>query len=137
MISAVRAARIIGVLIALVVCAWFVLGIRQAQETTKATAIVSGTAPLTRDQISQAGDLLHAAQALNPDTDVDVLRAQLDRDQNELVAARHVLEQVVAREPDNAVAWLALAESSRGAPRTFLEALVHVRRLAPPVPQQP
>jgi predicted Zn-dependent protease len=136
MISGMGPARIIGVLIALVGCAWFGLGIRQAQETTKAAAIVSGTAPLTTGQISQAGDLLHAAQALNPDTDVDVLRAKLDRDQNELAAARNVLEQVVAKEPDNAVAWLALAESSRGTPRTFLEALGQVRRLAPPVPQQ-
>jgi predicted Zn-dependent protease len=129
----VRLTRLIGVLIALALCAWFALGIRQAQETTKATAIVSATTPLTAAQIKQVSDLVSDARALNPDTAVDVLRAQLDRDQNELVAARQVLERVVAKEPDNAVAWVWLARSSGGAPLTFANALRRLRSLVPAV----
>ena len=129
-----RLTRLVGVLIAIALCAWFALGIRQAQETTKATAIVSATTPLTAAQIKQVSDLVSDARALNPDTAVDVLRAQLDRDQNELVAARQVLERVVAKEPDNAVAWVWLARSSRGAPLTFANALRRLRSLVPAVP---
>lgn len=129
-----RLLRIGGMLVALPICVWFGLGIRQADDTTKATAILSSTAPPSRAQIARAASLIRAAQPLNPDTEVDVLRAQLDRAQNELAAARQILERVVAEEPANAVAWLWLARSSRGAPGTFVTALERVRELAPPVP---
>ena len=65
MISGVEPARIIGVLIALVVCAWFGLGIRQTQETTKAAAIASGTAPLTTSSALRAIWAVHQVVAMN------------------------------------------------------------------------
>jgi hypothetical protein len=115
--------------IAVVASGWYVIGIRQAHDTSQASAIVSGGAPLNARQAAHASSLLDAAKFLNPDRQVDVLRAQLDRDQGNLRGARAILEHVVAREPDNAVAWVWLARSSAGAPRVFIRALLQLERI--------
>jgi predicted Zn-dependent protease len=126
--------RIAAALLAIVLCAWFGLGLVQAKNTDRATAILTAGTRLTAAEQRRVNDLLNTAGALNPDSQVDVLRAQLRLDQGNPAAARAILERVVQREPDNAVAWLWLAKSAAGSPRTFFRALEHVRRLVPPVP---
>jgi hypothetical protein len=133
----VRLARFIGLALALVASAWFALGIRQARDTSRAAAIVSSTAPLSRTQLRRANSLLDAAGTLNPDTQVNLLRAQLDHDQQNYSGARVILEGVVAKEPKNVQAWQSLARSSVGSPQTFFRALRRIRRLVPVVPPPP
>lgn len=132
-----RLARFIGLALALFACAWFALGIRQARDTSRAAAIVSSTAPLSQHQVQQANSLLDAAGALNPDTEVSLLRAQLDRDQQNYAGARVIVEGVVAKEPKNVQAWQSLARSSVGSQQTFVRALRCIRRLVPVVPPPP
>jgi Flp pilus assembly protein TadD len=135
--GAMRVVRIAGLVFALAACAWYALGVRQARDTGRAAAIVSVATPLTAEQVSKASSLISAAKVLNPDSTPDVLQAQLERDQGQFAQARATLERVVAREPDNAVAWLWLAKSSPGMPKTAIGALLQIRRLVPAVPPPP
>jgi predicted Zn-dependent protease len=132
-----RILRIAGLVVSLAACAWYVLGVRQARETGRAAAIVSATTPLSAGQAREASSLLRAAKVLNPDTTPDVLQAQLERDQGRFAQARTTLERVVAREPENVIAWLWLAKSSPGRPKTAIGALLQIRRLVPSVPPPP
>jgi predicted Zn-dependent protease len=123
--------RLALVAVALVVCAWFALGIRQANQVDDAAAIVAK--PATPAQARHAEKLLHDARALNPDAQVDVLRGQLALQQGDRNGAHRILSDVVAREPDNLQAWVSLARASRNAAE-FRSALAHVAKLVPRVP---
>ena len=129
-----RPAAIGAALIALAVCAWFALGIRQAHDTTAATAIVSGSAHLSAGQGHRAAALLHSAKLLDPDTEVDVLRGELALEQGNRLGARSILERVVAKEPDNALAWQWLAKASVGDLHEFFLAAYRLQQLVPPIP---
>jgi hypothetical protein len=87
--------------------------------------------------VQQVWSLLDWAGALNPDTEVDLLHAQLDRDQQNYAGARAILAGVVAKEPQNVQAWQSLARSSVGSPPTFFRALRRIRLLVPVVPPPP
>ena len=123
--------------VALVAAGWYVVGIRQAEDTGRASALVSGGTRLSAAQASRASALLDSAAFLNPDREVDVLRAQLERDQGNLGGARAILDRVVLKEPDNLDAWIWLARSSVGDPKDFYTAAYRVRQLVPPVPPPP
>jgi hypothetical protein len=129
-----RGARLLGVVLAVVVCAWFVVGIRQAQDTSQAQGILSGRTPLSAAQKANVASLLSQDGWLNPDSEVDLLRARLDVDQGRFAAARRLVERVLADEPRNAGAWVALAQSSGGEETTFYTALIRLRELIPRVP---
>jgi hypothetical protein len=118
-------------LVALVACAWFVIGIRQTHQLTVASAIVSGPQPLSAARAAHAASLLRSAGWLNPDSEVDLARAKLFVDQRRYAAARHVIDGVLADEPQNAAAWLALAHSSHGDPNAFYTAVIELRKLVP------
>jgi hypothetical protein len=122
---------------AAVICAWFALGIRQADELSQASAIASGSSRLTPAQARRAESLFRSAGTLDPDRTVDIGRAQLDIAEGRLGAARSTLQRVVAAEPDNVLAWVALAKAAAGDPRLFYTAAIHVRELAPPVRTHP
>ncbi|MBV8431312.1 MAG: hypothetical protein JO244_09135 [Solirubrobacterales bacterium] len=125
------------VVIALVVSAWYGLSIRQAHDTAAAAAIVTGSTPLAPAEARHASDLLGSAGRLNPDRQVDVLRAQLALAQGDRLGARRILEHVVAQEPENAVAWEWLARASSDDRHEFFFALIHLRQLVPPVRLRP
>ncbi len=123
--------------LALVMAAWFALGIRQAQNTNQASALVAPGARLTASQAAKASDLLDAAGFLNPDRQVEVLRAELRADRGDLSGARRILKGVVRTEPQNLAAWLALARSSAGDVTDFYAAAYAIHHLVPPVPPAP
>lgn len=119
---------------ALAACAWFVLGLRQTHEIDKATSILSQQHAPTAAQSRTAGSLLNSAGTLNPDLEVDVLRARLALSRGEPHTARTIMQSVVRREPQNLEAWIWLARSSVGSPATFRLAAVRVQQLLPHVP---
>jgi predicted Zn-dependent protease len=120
--------------IAVAAAAWFALAAQQSVDTSRATALVSGSTHLSASQVAHAKNLLSAAGFLNPDRQVDVVRAQLDRERGNLSAARTILKRVVAAEPDNLQAWVELAQASVGDLKDFYAAAYRVRQLVPPVP---
>lgn len=128
-----RSLRIAALALSIAVCAWFVLGIHQDHDVNAASAIVSGATTPSAAQARQARSLLERAKLLNPDSEVDLLRAQLDLEQGNQPGARAILERVVAREPDNAVAWEWLARASVGDLREFYLAAFRIEQLVPPV----
>ena len=115
----VTVARVIGALLALVVCAWFVLGAVELSETDRATAILQRTGRWTPAEARQTAALLGDAGRLNPDRQIELLRAALHVREGDAPAARAIVWRVLAQEPQNIEAWAALA---------------HVRALAPSVP---
>lgn len=125
------------VAVAVVTAAWFALGVRQATDTASATAIVSHGSAISASQARHGAALLDAAGVLNPDSTVDVLRAQLDLYRGQRLPARSILERVVANEPENAVAWEWLARASVGDLHEFYVAAIRLRQLVPPVPPPP
>jgi hypothetical protein len=119
---------------ALLACAWFALGVRQAHDITRATSIIAQTGPLTSSQGRSASSRLDSAGALNPDLEVDVLRGRLALGRGQPPAARRILNSVVHREPKNLEAWIWLARASAGSPSTFRLAVERIQTLLPHVP---
>jgi hypothetical protein len=125
----------IGLVAVLIVCAWFALGIRQAHDTAQATALLSRT-PLSATQAAHIASLLHTAEQLNPDVQVDILRGQLAHDRGRRRQAAQILASVVRREPENAFAWFWKAITATNASE-FKLALAHIALLMPKVPAAP
>jgi predicted Zn-dependent protease len=124
------------VILAVVVSAWFALGIRQTRDTARATAIIASAASANGPSAAQAShvrSLLRAAGTLNPDKQLDVLRGQVALLQgNNRVAAR-ILEGVVAQEPLNVEAWVYLARAAFNVNRhEFGIAAQRIAQLDPP-----
>jgi predicted Zn-dependent protease len=87
------------------VAAWFALGIRQAHDIARATSIVSSSARLTPAQAAHANALLNSAGTLNPDQEVDILRARVQGALGDNAAADRILAGVTRREPEDLEAW--------------------------------
>ncbi len=129
-----RLARAAALVFAVIACAWFALGIRQGHDTARATAILQGgTHRLSTDQADRAGSLLHSAAFLNPDTTVDLLRAQLAADQGERSQAQAIALRAAIQEPDNVQTWFAVARLASGE-RAYIRALIEIHRLFPNMP---
>jgi hypothetical protein len=130
-----RPIRIVCAIAALAVCAWFALGAREAHEINRATSIVgglNGQQKLTAAEAAQARSLLSSAALLNPDQQVNVLRARVALLRNQRPLAVRILRGVVSAEPDNLAAWYGIATSA-GSSATVNAALARVRRLEPVV----
>jgi predicted Zn-dependent protease len=124
------------IILAVVVCAWFALGIRQTRDTARATAIIASAASAngpSAAQASQERSLLRAAGTLNPDKQLDVLRGQLALLQGNNRSATRILEGVVAQEPLNVEAWVYLARAAFNVNRhEFGIAAQRIAQLDPP-----
>jgi hypothetical protein len=125
--------RILGLTAALVVGAWFALGIRQGHDADVAGAIIAGHAPVTAAQARHARALLHDAGQLNPDLAIDLLRSQLALRRGDAARARAIALSVARREPQNLQAWLAYATASAHDVPAFSLAVTRLNALAPPV----
>ena len=130
-----RAALLRGLvaLVALTVCAWFGLGVRQAHDTAHAAAILTANQRLSASGRVQTASLLGAAAFLNPDSEVNLLRAERAADLGEHAQAQRISTAVAREEPMNAHAWEELAAQATS--RTvYVQALVALTHLVPHVP---
>ena len=100
----VLAARISLAVVALVACAWFALGIRQAHDLGHAVSIVT-SASVSPGQAAHAESLLNAAGALNPDVEVKLVRAELALRQGDARRAVALAAQAAKDEPQNVLTW--------------------------------
>jgi lipopolysaccharide biosynthesis regulator YciM len=107
-----RLARLLVAGSALVLCAWFALGIRQAHDTTAATAIINQNANVSAVAAAHAGSLLDRAATLNPAVQITILRSQLALRRNEYRRAIAIARQATRQEPSNVATWLAVAVAS-------------------------
>ena len=123
--------RAAAALAAIVVAAWFGLGVRQAASTEHAQRLLDTHLTLTAAQAARAGTLLDRAGTLNPDGRVEVLRAQLAAETGRQDRARAILGRLVRDHPDDAEAWLRLSLLTSG--RAHEQARAQVLRLSPPV----
>jgi predicted Zn-dependent protease len=130
-----RIAKVSVALVALLACAWFALGAREAHQLDRAMAIVAQSpAPSTR-QLADANSLLRSAAELNPDSEVTLLRARVALLEHQHARAEQIAEEVTREEPKNLLAWDALAQIAGGDQRTLFRALGEINRLDPPPPQ--
>ena len=118
--------------VACVACAWFALGAVQAHNVATVTAIVSSGSQLSKNQATRADSLLADAGTLNPDSQVDLLRAQVALGRGERARALKLIRRINAREPANILAWYWL---ERAAPNlsTFYVGAYHILILEPRV----
>ena len=129
-----RVARIVACLVAIAACAWFVVGIRQAHDVSRATSLISSGRLRSDVQYERALALLRGARALNPDQEVNILRGQATLEHGDPRAAQRILRTVTRSEPRNLEAWLWLAKASNGSSALFFGALTRVRELEPILP---
>lgn len=125
--------RALVAIVAVLAVAWFAVGVRQAHDTDVATNVIDGAAPITPAQARHAAALLHDAAQLNPDTAVDLLRAQLALRLGEPARARAIALSVTRSEPQNLQAWVAYGSAAAHDPAVFAVALRRLNELAPPV----
>jgi predicted Zn-dependent protease len=102
----VRVLRPVGVVVALMLCAWFVIGIRQANGVSTATDVVAAGRGAPAHQVASAAAALRSAEFLNPDQNVNILRGRLAIARGQLRQAQQILAQVTRREPLNLEAWI-------------------------------
>jgi hypothetical protein len=127
----VRAARLSICVVAILVCAWFALGIRQAHDISRATNIVAQPGAIPATDLRAAASALHAAAPLDPDHEVDILRGRLAVKEQDPRRAERILKTVVRDEPMNLEAWIWLAGVSLIDPPEARIALAHIARLDP------
>lgn len=124
--------RIALAVCALAVCALFGLGVLQARDQSRASAIIASNAPLTPARAAHVRSLLDTAGTLNPDAGIDLLRADLAFEQNEPARTIRILERIIADEPMNIDAWVALAQAAlKHDPSKLNGAIAAIGRLDP------
>jgi Tfp pilus assembly protein PilF len=132
---AVLATRLALLAVALAAAGWFALSAHEGHDERAAARLVAALKTLSPADARRAADDLDGASTLDPDTHVDVLRAELALHRDDLAAARRILQRVVAREPEAIEAWAVLADAlKRADPAAAARARAQLRRLAPPVP---
>lgn len=106
--------RVLMVLLAAVVGAWFALGARQAAKLNDATGIVTAAARPAAPALARASSDLRAAAVLNPDRQVDILRGRVAILRGHTARARRILRAVTRAEPLNLNAWIWFTGASLG-----------------------
>jgi hypothetical protein len=130
------AARIAIAVVALVACAWFALGVRQAHDQARATSLINQPGTPSASETRQILQLLDRAATLNPDRSIDLLRAQAEVRHGEGQIALRQMLGVVRDEPLNVDAWIVLGFAAGGGRDPAVASLARIkeRQLAPPVP---
>lgn len=105
-------ARGLVLVLAIVVCAWFAIGIRQARSLGRATTIINAASSLTAPQAAHVESLLDSARWLNPGQEADIARGQTAALAHDPSRALQILTQVTRSEPMNLAAWVALAQAA-------------------------
>lgn len=118
-------------MVALIACAWFALGVRQAHEISRATAIVSAGNVADAAQAREVRALLHDARLLNPDQEPQILLARIAAERRQARLAVALLEAATREEPQNLEAWVWLAHLAGGDPAAFYRAVAVAHQLDP------
>lgn len=129
MIWHMRLARVVTAGVALVVVAWFALGAHQARELDHARTLISAASSLSAAQAARADSMLAAAGTLNPDQEVNLLRARVALLKGDRPQAARILEQLVRSEPLNLEGWVWLAQAAVSDRTIFGQAILNIRRL--------
>jgi hypothetical protein len=131
-----RVARAALVILAVALCAWFVVGARQAHDLAAAQSVINASDRPTSAQAARAWSLLHSAAFLNPDRSVQLARSALALAQNRPQVARGYAERATRAEPLNILAWsqLIAVAAALGDGRLVSLAGPHVRQLEPRLP---
>ena len=116
---------------ALVVGAWFVLGIRQAHETAAATAIINANGNVSAAAAARASSLLSRAATLNPDVEITILRSQLALRRADYPRAIAFARQAARQEPSNVSTWLAVAVANYDRGKVDFQAVAKMAVLDP------
>jgi hypothetical protein len=125
--------RLTAIVVALLVSAWFVVGVRQAHDTTQAQTILSRSRSISTAAARHVTSLLNTAAVLNPDQEVQVLRGRVALAQGDKVLALPILLAVTLAEPRSREAWLWLAQAAIGQnPVLFGRALQTLFAIDPP-----
>jgi hypothetical protein len=120
--------------LAVLVCAWFVVGIRQTHDINQASAIITAAGTPSAAASAHAGSLLTSAGWLNPDSEVDVLRGRLALLNNDAGQAEGIFAEVTRSEPMNLEAWVLLAQATlHGNHAVFEHAIGEISRLDPTI----
>jgi hypothetical protein len=129
------AVRVAIATVALVACAWFALGIHQAKDQASATALINQAGTPSPSLTRRILHLLDGAGTLNPDRNIDLMRAQAEVRAGDGQAALRQALAVVHAEPLNVDAWIVLGIAAGGGrdPAAVRLANVKLRQLAPPV----
>ena len=131
-----RAASIICAGVAIVVCAWFAVGSRQAIDTSRAGAIANHGKHATLAQERAVSSLVRGARFLNPDKEPDILLGQTEVEHGDFARARRLLAGITRSEPQNVEGWLWLAHAAAGDPLVLNTAFRHILQLEPRTPPQ-
>ncbi len=133
-----RAARLAIAALAVAACAWFVIGVIQSDNESRATAAINGGGTPTPAQTAQIEHWLDSAGTLNPDRNIDLLRAQAEVRAGQSAKALALMKRVVRDEPRNADAWIVFGFAAQSqSPALARLAHAEVLKLAPPVPRAP
>ncbi len=128
------AARTGLAVLAVVVCAWFALGVRSYREMASVNVLLSGPARITPAQARDARAKLDQAAWLNPDQEVNFLRAQIAQRAGHRPQALSIARGLAHREPQNVNAWLLISILTRPGSAPYRQAEAQLRRLVPPAP---
>jgi predicted Zn-dependent protease len=127
----VRAALI---LLSAAAIAWLAAGIQASNAQDDLGRLVATTAEPDRADLARANELRKEAERYVPGRRPSLLEATI-RARTDPAGAGRLLNDVVADEPDNAEAWLLLAQATEQSdPQRSEQAMARVRELAPNVP---
>jgi Flp pilus assembly protein TadD len=133
-----RAARFAIAALAVAACAWFVIGVIQSHNQSRATALINGGGTPTAAQTAQIEHWLDRAATLNPDRTIDLLRAQAEVRAGQGAKALALMKRVVADEPRNADAWVVFGFAAQSqSPALARLAHAELLKLVPRVPPAP
>lgn len=127
------ALRLLVVAMAAVLCAGFVIGIRQAQYSNSLTALLATGARLTPTQQRAAASDLRSAAFAYPGQDVPILAAQVALRERHFARGLSIARTITRAEPDNLQGWLVFAAAGivSGDQRAALQARQEEIRLDP------
>ena len=127
-------ARVALVALAAGAVAWLAAGIDASRAQDDLGRLVATTADPDRADLNRAQELRRQAERYVPGRRPSLLEATM-RARTDPAGAARLLEDVVADEPENAEAWLLLAQTVEETdPQRAEQAMARVRALAPNVP---
>jgi hypothetical protein len=124
---------------AVLVCAWFALGIRAGHDIDAVNALLADHSSLTRAQATSADGRLSDAALLDPDESIDSTRAIVQARAGQPRRAVATARAVARAHGLDLNAWLVTEYLAGGGvdPAVHRSAVAHTAALVPPVPPVP